>query len=103
MTITAKIVTDSVSPQNVRLTTMQLRYPKFLHGEFMTHRVFSRNASSSRAIPVERMIQDIMDDPAMPVFWGKNQPGMQAIEENSSLVWASSFITNNAILLEAEL
>ncbi len=81
MTITAKIVADSISPQNIRLTTMQLRYPKFIHGEFMTHRVFSRNASSSRAIPVERLIQDVLDDPAMPVFWGKNQAGMQAGEE----------------------
>ena len=60
---------------------MQLRYPKFIHGEFMTHRVFSRNASSSRAIPVERMIEDAIRDPAMPSFWGKNQPGMSAAEE----------------------
>jgi len=60
---------------------MQLRYPKFIHGEFMTHRVFSRNASSSRAIPVERLIKDVIDDPAMPVYWGKNQTGMQAREE----------------------
>lgn len=81
MTITAKIIADSISSQGIRLTTMQLRYPKFIHGEFMTHRVFSRNASSSRAIPVERMIADIERDPAMPVFWGKNQAGMQAREE----------------------
>ena len=81
MTITAKVIADSVSPRSIRLTTMQLRYPKFIHGEFMTHRVFSRNASSSRAIPVERLIQDVMDDPAMPVFWGSNKPGMQAGEE----------------------
>jgi thymidylate synthase ThyX len=81
MTISAKIIADSISTQNIRLTTMQLKYPKFIHGEFMTHRVFSRNASSSRAIPVKRLIQDVIDDPAMPVFWGKNQRGMQAIEE----------------------
>jgi len=81
VTITAKIVADSISEQGIRLTTMQLRYPKFIHGEFMTHRVFSRNASSSRAIPVERLIQDIIDDPAMFIFWGKNKPGMQASEE----------------------
>lgn len=85
MTIAAKIIADSVSPQGVRLTTMQLRYPKFIHGEFMTHRVFSRNASSSRAIPVERLIKDVMDDPAMPVWWGRNQPGMQANEELSDV------------------
>jgi hypothetical protein len=81
MTITAKVIADSISPQDIRLTTMQLRYPKFIHGEFMTHRVFSRNASSSRAIPITRLIQDVLDDPAMPVFWGKHQPGMQATEE----------------------
>jgi thymidylate synthase ThyX len=83
LTITAKVVCDSISPQGIRLTTLQLRYPKWIHGEVMTHRVFSRNASSSRAIPVERLIQDVLDDPALPVFWGKNRPGMQAVEEMS--------------------
>src|SRR3954468_9455857 len=86
MTITAKVIADSVGPDNPRLTTMQLRYPCFIHAEFMTHRVFSRNASSSRATPVERAIQKIMDEPAMPIHWGKNQAGMQAAEENDALV-----------------
>lgn len=81
MTSTSRLVADSVSPAGVRLTTLQLRYPKFIHGEFMTHRVLSRNASSSRAIPVERLIQDVLDDPAVPVHWGKNQSGMQAHAE----------------------
>ena len=102
MTITAAIVADSVSPDGIRLTTMQLRYPKFIHGEAKTHRLFrigdkayelleevgfmdypefSRNASSSRAIPVERLIEDVLRDPVIPVFWGKNQAGMQAAEE----------------------
>lgn len=81
MTINATVIADSISPQDIRLTTFQLRYPKFIHGEFMTHRVFSRNASSSRAIPVERLIKDVMDDPVIPIYWGKNQPGMQAAEE----------------------
>lgn len=83
MTIQAKIIADSISPEGIRLTTMQLRYPRFIHAEFMTHRTFSRNASSSRAIPVERMIEDLMRDPAMPVYWGANQKGMQAGEELS--------------------
>lgn len=81
MTITAQIIADSISPEGIRLTTMQLRYPRFIHAEFMTHRVFSRNASSSRAIPVARMIEDLRRDPAMPVYWGSNKPGMQAGEE----------------------
>lgn len=78
MTITAKIVLDSVGPDAQRLTTFQLRYPRFIHSEFMTHRVFSRNASSSRAMPVKRLIADIRADPAMPISWGANQKGMQA-------------------------
>lgn len=78
MTIEAKVIADSISPGDVRLTTMQLKYPRFIHSELMTHRAFSRNASSSRAIPVKRMIADVLADPAMPVHWGKNQAGMQA-------------------------
>lgn len=76
--IEAKIIADSIGPTNVRITTWELTYPRFIHAEFMTHRVFSRNAASSRAIPIKSMIAMIRDNPAMPVHWGKNQPGMQA-------------------------
>lgn len=78
MTITATVIKDSISPAGKRLTTLELRYPRLIHSEFMTHRMFSRNASSSRAIPVEKIIADIERDVAMPVEWGKNEPGMQA-------------------------
>lgn len=77
----------------------------------MTHRVFSRNASSSRAIPVARLIQDCIDDPVEPVFWGKNQPGMQAAEElvDEELVQArfawkqarQSALTNARVMADA--
>lgn len=76
--IGAKIVADSMSAGGHRITTMQLIYPRFIHAEFMTHRVFSRNASSSRAIPVKRILEMLRDTPAMPSEWGLNQPGMQA-------------------------
>jgi thymidylate synthase ThyX len=81
--IEASIVCDSVSPNGNRLTTFKLRYPKFIHGEFMTHRVISRNASSSRALPTAKLLEEVRSDAlrAAPVFWGKNQPGMQAAEE----------------------
>jgi hypothetical protein len=84
MTISATIIADSIG--YTRLTTMELKYPRFIHAEFMTHRMFSRNASSSRAIPVERMIQDVLDDPAMPIHWGRNQKGMQAREEHDGVI-----------------
>jgi thymidylate synthase ThyX len=96
-TISAKVIADSLSGFGARLTTMQLRYPRFIHAEFMTHRAFSRNASSSRATPVARLIQDVVDDPAVPMFWGKNQPGMQAGEEHDALVtieWDNTFRSN---------
>jgi thymidylate synthase ThyX len=81
MTISAKIIKDSISEKNNRLTTMQLCYPRFIHSEFMTHRVFSRNASSSRAIPVAKTIEQVRTSPAMPIHWGTNQSGMQAKSE----------------------
>lgn len=81
MSISAKVVEDSIAQNGKRLTTFQLRYPRFIHAELMTHRVFSRNASSSRAVPVAKMIAEVRAEPAMPIHWGKNQPGMQAREE----------------------
>lgn len=81
MSIKAEIIADSINPKGNRLTTFILEYPRFVHAELMTHRMFSKNAASSRAIPIEKMIQQIIDNPAMPVWWGKNQSGMQAKEE----------------------
>ena len=81
MTITAKIIADSISLNGDRLTTFELEYPRFIHAEFMTHRLFSRNAASSRAIPVKKAIELIVADTARPIHWGKNQPGMSAKEE----------------------
>jgi hypothetical protein len=81
MTISAKIIADSIAPNGIRITTYELVYPRFIHAEFMTHRLFSRNAASSRAIPVSRAIELIREDTAMPIHWGKNQPGMSAKEE----------------------
>lgn len=82
MTIQAKVILDSLNESNgIRLTTMELTYPRFIHAEFMTHRLFSRNAASSRAIPVSKMLKMVMDYPAMPVSWGKNQKGMSADAE----------------------
>jgi hypothetical protein len=86
MTISAKIIADSVSTSGKRITTYELEYPRFIHAEFMTHRLFSRNAASSRAIPVERAIELIKQNTAMPIHWGKNQPGMSAKEECDTFI-----------------
>lgn len=78
MTINAKIIADSVSPTGQRITTWELEYPRFIHAELMTHRLFSRNAASSRAIPIEKVLEQVQNNPAMPEEWGINQSGMQA-------------------------
>ena len=107
MTISAKKILHSISPEQIELKTVLARYPRFIHAEELTHRILtstpdliieindgvmydrnlSRNASSSRAIPVQRLIDDILRDTAMPIHWGKNQKGMQADEENRTNVF----------------
>lgn len=91
--ISAKVIADSVSAVNgKRITTYELEYPRFIHSEFMTHRMISKNAASSRAIPVKAMLENIVANPAMPSHWGKNQPGMQASEEcNAVFKWEIEF------------
>lgn len=80
--IKARIIADSVSAVNgQRITTFELEYPRFIHSELMTHRLFSRNAMSSRAVPIEKMISQVYDNCAVPIHWGANQPGMQAKAE----------------------
>jgi len=76
--VSARVIADSVNPDGQRITTLQLRYWRAIHAEFMSHRVFSRNASSSRAIPVRKMLAQVWNDPAGPEHWGANQAGMQA-------------------------
>lgn len=76
--ISAKVIADSISPTGSRLTTLELTYHRFILAELNTHRAFSRNTASSRAIPTAKLIERVRNDPAMPVEWGKNQPGMQA-------------------------
>lgn len=82
--ISVKIVADSISPSGSRITTFELEYPRIIHSELMTHRLLSRNAMSSRAIPIKKMIEQVQQNPAMPVKFGKNQPGMQDAGEHSA-------------------
>ena len=82
--ISVKIVADSISETGKRITTFELEYPRIIHSELMTHRLFSRNAMSSRAIPIKKMIEQVQTNPAMPVKFGKNQPGMQDAGEHDA-------------------
>ena len=79
--INAEIIADSVSESGVRLTTMALIFPRIILPEFNTHRMFSRNARSTRAVPTSRLIKEVRESPFVPVYFGLNKPGMQASEE----------------------
>jgi thymidylate synthase ThyX len=80
LTYNARVLLDSVSPAGVRLTTMEVTFPRFILAEINTHRVFSRSSASSRAVPTRKMIERVMQSPVLPAEWGKNQPGMSASE-----------------------
>lgn len=78
MAYAVRVLADSISPEGVRLTTLEVTMPRFVLAEFNTHRDKSRNSASSRAIPVEKRIAMIESDPFIPEVFGKNQKGMQA-------------------------
>lgn len=73
----AKVLADSVA-NGTRLTTLEVTFPRIVLAEFNTHRVFSRNSASSRAIPVEKRIKAVMENPFVPEAFGQNIKGMQA-------------------------
>lgn len=73
----ATVICDSTS-NGRRITTLELVYPRFIHSELMTHRVFSRNASSSRATPLKVLLDEVENDPTFFDAVGKNRAGMVA-------------------------
>jgi len=79
------ILADSINPIGQRVTTVQIRLPLVVWAEFLTHRTFSRNARSNRAVPSRVLIGEVLRNPFVPEFWGRNQAGMQAGAELTGL------------------
>lgn len=88
--IDAEVIADSINGCNNRLTTFKLTYPRFIHSELMTHRAFSRNAASSRAVPVDKMLARIAENPARPIVWASNQPGMKSGSPIDRSLWSEA-------------
>ncbi len=80
MPYSARVLTDSVSDAGIRLTTLEVTFPRFVLAEFNTHRQFSRNSASSRAVPTSKFVERAENDPVLPLEWGRNKKGMQASE-----------------------
>lgn len=81
MPFAAKVICDSLNPEGFRLTTFQVSWPRPIWSELMTHRALSKNASSSRAIPAKKLIQQVKDDPFIPIKFFYNESGMQTNKE----------------------
>ena len=95
--ITAKVICDSISEQGVRLTTFEIEYPRIVMSEFNTMRAISKNSSSSRAIPVSKMLEHTKKVNLKPIYFGSKKSGMQAGKEldggdliNAKLFWESA-------------
>jgi len=89
-----KIIKDSISPDGIRLTTIEAELPRYIWAECLTHRWFGRNAQSSRAVPVKEVLRVNRENPVFPILWGKNRSGMSSIEElnyiekqQASIIW----------------
>lgn len=80
----AEVLADSLSPTGDRLTTMKVTFPRIVLAEFNTHRMFSRNSASSRAIPFKKMVEMVQEKPFIPIAWQKDHKGMQGNEYFSS-------------------
>jgi len=78
MAYSVRVLLDSISPAGVRLTTLEVTFPRFVLSEFNTHRIFSRNSASSRAVPTSKLLEKVESDPVLPLEWGRNKAGMSA-------------------------
>ena len=81
MAIKAEIILDSSYHTTCRVSTLLVTMPTYVLAEFNKHRVFESNTSSSRAIPTEKLLEQVRNDPVIPIHWGVNQAGMEAKEE----------------------
>ena len=80
MSYKCEILADSIGPQGNRLTTFKVTYPRIIHAEMCRHRILSRNTASSRAIPFDKMVKDVLENPFIPIAWPKDHKGMQGTE-----------------------
>lgn len=94
MAYASKIIADSMSPHGHRITSFEVTMPRIVLAEFNTHRVFSRNSASSRAIPIKKMLEKVDVDPFIPEKWPKNGKGMQPdgfFEKEADILLARAF------------
>lgn len=109
--INATIVADSLSLQGDRLTSVLVTFPRIILSEVNTHRMLSKNTSSSRAIPFKKMVEVVQNNPFIPIAWQKEHKGMQGTEylvdrkhENAVYEWlkARDFAVKQANIMNSD-
>lgn len=70
----------SINEYGQRIISIHGHVPRIILAEINTHRVFSRNSASSRAVPISKIIDVLKNIPFIPFHWGKKQSGMQAYD-----------------------
>lgn len=86
--IKSEIIADSINPHGNRITTFICDFPRIILAEVNTHRAFSRNSASSRAIPFNKMVEKVKEQPFIPMAWQKDHKGMQGTEYlNTSTIY----------------
>ena len=92
--INVQIVAHSLSPQGAELISVLATFPRIILSEVNTHKMLSKNTSSSRAIPFTTMLEAIKNDPFIPIAWQKTHKGMQGTEyfnppyhEDCQILW----------------
>lgn len=95
-----KVIADSISPEGKRLTSLQVETHRFVLAEFNTHRAFSRNSASSRAIPYRKMRAKALEHTAFPLVWPSEQKGMQggqpltaSQQELAEMTWQDALLS----------
>ena len=78
--IKAEIVAHSINEQEDELISVLVTFPRIILAEVNTHRMLSKNTSSSRAIPFKKMVEAVQNDPFIPIAWQKEHTGMQGYE-----------------------
>ena len=96
--ISAQVIAHSINTvNNKHIVTLKIVAPRIILSELNTHRVRSLSCSSSRAIPAAKLRSAVWNNPFIPVYFGKNKSGMQAVEQlqgfdlaAAKLVWKAA-------------
>lgn len=78
--INAKVIAHSKNEFGNELLTVIVTFPRYILAELNTHRMLSKNSASSRAIPFEKMMDSVLNNPFVPIAWQKEHSGMQGSE-----------------------